>query len=90
MKKIIIVILVLGAVTSSFCQDSTEARPVRKTTNRQDRKAEKRQRIDAIARQEEEGNLSYHKQSVFGIQIRTTGYGVFYEFGKRKSVNSIV
>jgi len=87
-KKIILFIFVLGAGISVFGQDSTEARPVRKTTNRQDRKAEKRQRIDAIAKQEEEGNLSYHKQSVFGIEIRTTGYGIFYEYGKRKTVRS--
>ena len=87
-KKIILFIFVLGTGISLFGQDSTEARPVRKTTNRQDRKAEKRQRIDAIAKQEEEGNLSYHKQSVFGIEIRTTGYGIFYEYGKRKTVRS--
>ena len=88
MKKIFIVILVLCAGVSLNAQDSTSARPVNKTNSKADRKAEKRQRIDAIARQEEEGNLSYHKQSVFGVELRTTGYGIFYELGKRKSVRS--
>jgi hypothetical protein len=87
-KKIIIFILVLGAGVSVFAQDSTTARPVKKTTSKADKKAEKRQRIDAIARQEEEGNLSYHKQSVFGVELRTSGYGIFYELGKRKTVRS--
>ena len=50
-----------------------------------EKKAEKRQRINAIIKQEEEGNLSFRKQSVLGIQIRTDGYGLFYELGKRKS-----
>ena len=88
MKKIFIVILVLCAGVSLNAQDSTAVRPVSKTNSKADRKAEKRQRIDAIARQEEEGNLSYHKQSVFGVELRTTGYGIFYELGKRKSVRS--
>jgi hypothetical protein len=87
-KKIIIFILVLCASVSVFAQDSTTARPVKKTTSKADKKAEKRQRIDAIARQEEEGNLSYHKQSVFGVELRTSGYGIFYELGKRKTVRS--
>ncbi len=38
-----------------------------------------------MVRQAEEGVLIYQKQSIFGIQLRTNGYGAFYEFGKMKS-----
>jgi hypothetical protein len=62
-----------------FAQDSTSRQ------SKADRKAEKRQRINAIIKQEEEGNLSFRKQSSFGIQLRTNGYGVFYELGTRRS-----
>lgn len=55
------------------------------TGKKTDRRTEKRQRINSIIRQEEEGNLSFRKQSVFGIQLRTNGYGFFYELGKRRS-----
>ncbi len=38
-----------------------------------------------MVRQEEEGVLSYYKQSSFGIQLRTNGYGLFYEMGRMKT-----
>lgn len=71
-----------------FAQDSMQNNklPVQKKTGKEAKKIEKRQRINAIIKQEEEGNLSFRKQSAFGIQLRTNGYGVFYELGKRKSV----
>ena len=36
-------------------------------------------------RQAEEGVLVYSKQSIFGVQLRTNGYGIFYELGKMKT-----
>src|SRR5687768_9157338 len=63
-----------------FAQDSTNTR-----SSRQDRKSEKRDRISAMIKQEEEGILVYHKQNVFGLQLRTDGYGLFYELGRMKS-----
>jgi hypothetical protein len=78
----------LGVSVSLFAQDSTNQNsnpPVQRKTSKSDKKVEKRQRINSIIKQEEEGNLSFRKQSVFGIQLRTNGYGVFYELGKRKS-----
>lgn len=86
MKKIILFVLVLSAGVTLFGQDSTSNnRPVQKRVTRDDKKTEKRQRINAIIKQEEEGNLSFRKQSAFGIELRTNGYGIFYELGKRKS-----
>lgn len=76
MKKIILFVLVFSVSASLFAQDKND---------KSDRKSEKRQRINSIIRQEEEGNLSFRTQSSFGIQLRTNGYGLFYELGKRRS-----
>jgi hypothetical protein len=61
---------------------------VQAQTNREERKEKKearRQKINEMARQAEEGVLVFNKQSLFGIQLRTNGYGIFYEYGKMKS-----
>lgn len=49
------------------------------------RKEEKRQRTNAIIKQEEEGVISYNKHTAFGLQLRSNGYGVFFEKGKMVS-----
>lgn len=88
MKKIILFIFVFSAGFSSFGQDSTRQNthtPAQKKISKEDKKSDKRQRINAIIKQEEEGNLSFRKQSAFGVELRTNGYGIFYELGKRKS-----
>ncbi|MEO6069359.1 MAG: hypothetical protein ABIN57_03540 [Chitinophagaceae bacterium] len=50
-----------------------------------DKRKEKQERINSIIRQEEEGVISYNKQNSLGIQLRTNGYGIFYELGKMKT-----
>lgn len=52
---------------------------------KEERKAEKRKKINALIRQAEEGTLVYTKHSVFGLQARSNGYGLFYELGTAKS-----
>lgn len=68
-----------------FAQDSAGSKNSTTTSKKADKKAEKKQRINAIIKQEEEGNITFRKQSVFGLQLRTNGYGAFYEMGRRKS-----
>jgi hypothetical protein len=53
--------------------------------DRQTRKDEKRARTNSIVRQEEEGVLSYNKHNAFGLELRSNGYGFFYERGKMTS-----
>jgi hypothetical protein len=78
-KKILLLVFVMMTANKWLtAQDS--ARVIRT-----DPKEEKRQRMNAIIRQEEEGNLSFTKQSAFGVQLRTNGYGFFYELGRRRS-----
>jgi hypothetical protein len=38
-----------------------------------------------MVKQEEEGVLAYSKQSAFGLQLRSNGYGAFYELGRTRS-----
>jgi hypothetical protein len=61
-----------------FAQDSSK-------NQKPDKKEAKKQKINAMIRQAEEGVLVYRKQSIFGIQGRTNGYGLFYELGKMKT-----
>src|SRR5687768_5329400 len=65
---------------SISAQDTTG----RKNT-KEDKKEEKRQKINSLIRQAEEGVLVYRRQSIFGIQGRTNGYGIFYELGKMQT-----
>lgn len=77
MKKLSLIIVILSLAYTSFAQTSRE--------QRQEKKEAKRQKINEMVRQAEEGILIYHKQSIFGIQLRTNGYGAFYELGKMKT-----
>ena len=46
---------------------------------------QKRQKINDLIRQDEEGVLVYSKQTVYGFHLRTNGYGLFFEKGKMKT-----
>ena len=50
------------------------------------RKEEKRERINAMARLEEEGVVAHKKHFAGGIKLISDGYGVFVEKGLAKSV----
>lgn len=78
MKKFSLVVFILTVVAISSNAQSTREQ-------RRDKKEAKRQRINEMVRQAEEGVLVYEKQSIFGIQLRTNGYGLFYELGRMKT-----
>lgn len=75
----------LSAGATIFAQDSTNRTRIIHQVSKADRRTEKRQRINSIIKQEEEGNLSFTRQTAFGLQLRTDGYGAFLELGKRVS-----
>jgi hypothetical protein len=70
-------------ITSLQAQTSTE--PGKKS--KKEKQAEKKERIDKMIRQEEEGALIYQKQSLFGIKINSDGWAALYEKGIMKTVN---
>jgi len=76
-KQFSLIIIFATFAISSFAQSNRE--------EKQAKKEAKRQKANEMIRQAEEGILIYQKQSIFGIQLRTNGYGFFYEMAKRKS-----
>ena len=81
MKQIIIII---AAVAFSF---SAIAQATNKSTKKS-RKEEKRTKINAQIRAEEEGVIAYKKHFAVGIKLSSDGYGVSFEKGYAKSVKS--
>jgi hypothetical protein len=56
--------------------------------SKKERREEKKQRINALIRQEEEGVIAHRKHTAFGLKLTTDGYGGFLEIGRAKSVKS--
>jgi hypothetical protein len=78
MKKILFILLGISFSISINAQ--------RKENAKRDRKEEKRKRIDALIKQEEEGVIAYKKQTVYGVKLTSDGYAGFIEIGRGKSV----
>ena len=79
MKKLVVVALFISVTSSLFAQNTKQK------SSKEQRRADKRERISALVKQEEEGVLAYYKQSAFGLALRTNGYAAFYELGRMKS-----
>ena len=80
-KNISLLILIAAFQSAAFSQNTPEPKPDKKI----DRKEARRQKINAMMKQDEEGVLVFSNQSVLGIQFRTNGYGAFYELGRTKT-----
>lgn len=81
MKRIVLTLVAATVALSLWAQSN----PVSKREAKKEKKNERREKIDELARQEEEGEIIYNKQSVFGLKLATDGYGLGYELGKFKS-----
>jgi hypothetical protein len=77
-KKLISTAIIVIICLSMAAQPNTREK-------RNEKKDERREKINALKKQAEEGTLVYRKQSIFGAQLRTNGYGGFYELGKMKT-----
>lgn len=53
---------------------------------KKERKEEKRQRINALVKQEEEGVIAYRRHNVFGGKLTNDGCGFFYEHARAQSI----
>jgi hypothetical protein len=53
---------------------------------KKERRDERKQRINELIKQEEEGVIAYHKHTVFGFKLTSDGYGAFFEVGRAKSI----
>ena len=81
LKKISLLIICAAIGAAAFTQDDPEFKNVKKN----DRKEARRQKINALIKQSEEGVLVFSKHSILGIQFRNNGYGAFYELGRTKT-----
>jgi hypothetical protein len=80
-KKIALTLLA-GIVAGALCAQQA---PDPKKEAKQRKKNERREKINELARMEEEGEIVYNKHSIFSLKLATDGYGIGYEFGKFKS-----
>lgn len=70
-----------AAVLIGIVTTAQDTRP--KSQPKQNKKTQKRERINTILKQEEEeGEIVFHTHSIFGIKLNTDGYGILYERGK--------
>lgn len=75
MKQLFIIMLFIAPICTIAQQ--TQSRKVRQT--------ERREKINQLIKQEEEGALIFDKQKVYGIKLPTDGFSIFYEKGKYKT-----
>lgn len=81
-KKLFLMSFILSSVFVSAQQSV-------KSTNadtKQQKKAERREKINQLIKQEEEGALIYQKQGAFGFKFNTDAWSMFYEHGKYKTI----
>ena len=70
-----------------FAVAGAQTEPSPATKSKEEKKAAKKEKIDKMIKQEEEGALIYQKQSLFGIKFYSDGWGVLFEKGYMQTVN---
>lgn len=78
MKKILLVLTFSLAISALWAQTETSERKTKKEM--------RKERIDAMAKLEEEGVITLRKHTVFGGKLTSDGYGGFMEIGRAQSV----
>ena len=81
-KKLFIIISLLGSVAISAQQKTQTPAQLEKARKKEERK----EKINQMIKQEEEGALVFHKQGSFSFKFNSDGWGMFYERGKYKTV----
>jgi hypothetical protein len=78
MKKVILMLVAISVAFGATAQY--------KKDKKNEKREEKRKRIDALIKQEEEGVIAYYKHFAGGLKLTTDGLGVFAEIGRSKSI----
>lgn len=55
-------------------------------SEKSEKKAAQREKVNNLIRQQEEGALVFNKQTAFGVRLNTDGWGLMLEKGKMKNV----
>jgi len=85
LKKLFFVIGIAFLMNNVSAQQKTNTRSEAYEA-KQLKKAERKEKINQMVKQEEEGALIYQKQSAFGFKFSTDGWAGFYEHGKYKTI----
>jgi len=78
-RHLLLTILAATLVFQLYAQDTTYTPPP--PTEKQNRQQAKRNRMNNALRMEEEGDLIFNRQNVFGIRLASDGYGISFEKG---------
>jgi hypothetical protein len=81
-KKLFLITFVLSSLAVSAQQKVKSAG----VDLKQQKKAERREKINQLIKQEEEGALIFQKQGAFGFKFNTDAWSMFYEHGKYKTL----
>ncbi|MCB0708188.1 MAG: hypothetical protein KDC15_02165 [Chitinophagaceae bacterium] len=81
MKRILFFVAAMAFSVFGYAQQTGKSK-------KQLRKEEKRAKINALIKAEEEGVIAYRKHFAFGVKLITDGYGITFEKGYSKSVKS--
>ena len=76
-KKIIIIAIISLPMMVSAQQP--------KSQSKKEKIAERKEKVNQLIKQEEEGALIFQKQSTFGLNFNSDGFGFTYEHGKYKT-----
>ena len=77
MKKLSLTVIICSLLLAAQSQDKQE--------KKNEKKAARKEKINNLIRQAEEGVLVYRKQTIAGAQLRSNGYGGFIELGRMKT-----
>ncbi|MBL0359336.1 MAG: hypothetical protein IPP72_21845 [Chitinophagaceae bacterium] len=69
-----------------FCIAVTIGLSAAAQKTKKERKEERRQRVNALIKQEEEGVIAYRKHNVYGFKLTNDGWGLTYEHGRAQSI----
>lgn len=64
--------------------------PLMAQPTKKDKKVERKMRIAALVKQEEEGVIAYRKHTIYGGKLTNDGYGAFMEIGRAKSIRTAI
>lgn len=78
MKKLSLTVLFAVLMLSVQAQNEN-------TKKKNDKRDARRQKISELIKQAEEGVLVYKRQTIYGVQLRSNGYGGFLEIGRMKT-----
>lgn len=85
-RRIFLTLFASLLVFQLFAQDTTTTTTTAPpASTRQMRAQQKRDRMNRALRMEEEGDLIFNKQNVFGLRLASDGYGLSYEKGYFKT-----